>query len=202
MTMWSFISVQCHFYSHSLNRTFRRLSFEAWVATKKIFLKQRILKRSPNRTNSIRDVMQIKWIPMESTSNRAIEIRECYYYLLNNEYEWELFDQRLLEHNSFNHNSNTFIQISLPNFMATRIFIQNQCSISFNLCQICRTQNQLIQTYLPPKFGLRRISYPSSICVKVFVMFSNCAAVKALWSHLTTNYVWKERVCSLTHGTK
>lgn len=75
----------------------------------------------PDRTNSIRDVMQIKCIPMESTSNRAIEIRECYYYLLNNECEWELFDQRLLEHNSFNHNSNTFIQISLPNFMATRM---------------------------------------------------------------------------------
>lgn len=33
---------------------------------------------------------------------------------------------------------------------------------------------------LPPKFGLNRISYPSSICVNVLVMFSSCAAVNVL----------------------
>lgn len=45
-----------------------------------------------------------------------------------------------------------------------------------------------VQSYIiPPKLGLNRISYPTSICVKVRVIFSNCAAVKDLWSHLIGN---------------
>lgn len=41
-----------------------------------------------------------------------------------------------------------------------------------------------IMDQLPPKSGLNRMSYPSSICVKVLVIFSSWAAVKDLWSHL------------------